>query len=423
MMAQNIKSALIAAVAFALMALPLLGVNLKMQGLSLNVELETANAYWFIAAGVAAVFFVQLARSYIRLPTMSSMPTFSSLVAPRQQALVRNLLMCFVLAAMIAFPFFADRPDIDLSIKILIYVMLGLGLNIVVGIAGLLDLGFVGFYAVGAYTYAMLNSYFGLGFWSALPIAGLFAAFFGFALGFPVLRLRGDYLAIVTLGFGEIIRILLNNFSGLTGGPAGISGIDKPTFFGLEFNRSVRDGGFDTFHNYFGLQYEGVYRLIFIYFVALILVIILLYVINRLIRMPIGRAWEALREDEIAARSLGLNPTLIKLSAFTIGASTAGLAGALFAAYQNAIEPLSFVFIESVIILAVVVLGGMGSLTGVVLAAIALIFMQDYFTEYNEYRMLFFGIALVLMMIWRPQGLVPMKRPKIYLHGGRGNEE
>ncbi len=198
----------------------------------------------------------------------------------------------------------------------------------VVGLSGLLVLGYGGFYAIGAYTFALLNHYYGLGFWTCLPIAGLMAAAAGFLLGFPVLRLRGDYLAIVTLGFGEIVRILLLNNTEITGGPNGISQIPKPTFFGLRSSsRTAREGGWDTFSNFFGPEYDPSDRVIFLYLVALLLVVLSLFVINRLLRMPLGRAWEALREDEIACRSLGLSPRRIKLTAFTISAAFAGFAG------------------------------------------------------------------------------------------------
>jgi len=293
-------------------------------------------------------------------------------------------------------------------------VMLGLGLNIVVGLAGLLDLGYVGFYAVGAYGYALMAMYFDVGFWTGLLIAGLLAALFGFLLGFPVLRLRGDYLAIVTLGFGEIIRILLNNMTWLTNGPNGIGGIPKPTLFGLEFSRRASEG-MQSFHEFVGISYSSEHRIIFLYLLALLLVLITLFVINRLLRMPIGRAWEALREDEIACRALGINPTAVKLSAFTIGATFAGFAGCFFAARQGFISPESFTFIESAIILAIVVLGGMGSQVGVILAAIIMTILPEMAREFDEYRMLLFGLMMVLMMIWRPQGLLPMSRPHLEL--------
>lgn len=333
---------------------------------------------------------------------------------PLDVPLVQKLVWLVIILAALAFPFLAGRSQIDLATLVLIYVMLGLGLNIVVGLAGLLDLGYVGFYAVGAYTYALLAQYFGIGFWSGLVAAGIMAAFFGFILGFPVLRLRGDYLAIVTLGFGEIIRILLNNLTEITGGPRGIGSIPKPTLFNLEFARRAPEGT-QTFHDFFGIAFNSNHRVIFLYLLALVLVLITLFVINRLMRMPIGRTWEAMREDEIACRALGLNPTNIKLSAFTIGATFAGFAGSFFAARQGFISPESFTFIESAIILAIVVLGGMGSQIGVVLAAIIMTVLPELAREFNEYRMLLFGLMMVLMMIWRPQGLLPMKRPHVEL--------
>ena len=314
-----------------------------------------------------------------------------------------------LLAALLALPFVASRSVVDLATLTLIYVILGLGLNVQVGLAGLLDLGFVGFYAIGAYGYALLNQYLGLSFWQALPLAGLLAAGFGFLLGFPVLRLRGDYLAIVTLGFGEVIRILLNNLTTWTGGPNGISGIPKPTLFGLEFARKAEEGS-QTFHQYFGIKYVADHKVIFLYLMAVLLTLFTLFVINRLLRMPLGRAWEALREDEIACRSLGLNPTVIKLSAFAIGAAFAGFAGSFFAARQGFISPESFTFIESAIILAIVVLGGMGSQAGIILAAIIMTVLPEVAREFNEYRMMMFGLLMVVMMLWRPQGLLPMTR-------------
>lgn len=300
----------------------------------------------------------------------------------------------------------------------LLYVMLSLGLNIVVGFAGLLDLGYIAFYAVGAYTWALLASpHFGLHlpFWAILPIALAVACLFGVLLGAPTLKLRGDYLAIVTLGFGEMIRLLLINLNTLTGGPDGISGIPKPTVFGLEMTRRASTEGGTTFHDFFGLTFQNQHMVIYLYMMALLLALVTLFVSTRLIRMPVGRAWEALREDEIACRSLGLNPTRIKLSAFTLGATFAGFGGAFFAARQGMVNPESFTFIESALILAIVVLGGMGSQVGVILAAILLTVLPELAREFAEYRMLMFGLVMVLMMMWRPQGLLPMKRPHVEL--------
>jgi branched-chain amino acid transport system permease protein len=251
-----------------------------------------------------------------------------------------------MLALALCFPFIATKYLLTVAILGLIYVLLGLGLNIVVGLAGLLDLGYVAFYAIGAYGLALGYQYLGLGFWTMLPLAALLAAAAGALLGFPVLRMHGDYLAIVTLGFGEIIRLILNNWLSFTGGPNGISA-PPPTLFGLEFGRRAKEGGI-PFHEFFHLTYNPNLKFIFIYAVLLAVVMLVLYVKHRLTRMPIGRAWEALREDEVACRSMGLNHVLVKLSAFTLGASTAGIAGVFFATYQmrcvstvqNSIKPM-----------------------------------------------------------------------------------
>jgi len=316
----------------------------------------------------------------------------------------------------------------DLSILILTYIMLGWGLNIVVGLAGLLDLGYVAFYAVGAYTFALLATHYGLGFWICLPIAGLAAALWGVILGFPVLRLRGDYLAIVTLAFGEIVRIVLLNWTDLTNGPNGISGIPKPTFFGLPFSNT----GDLTFSSFFGLRYDHLQGIIFLYYVILGLAFLTNIVTIKLRRLPIGRAWEAMREDEIACRSLGINTTITKLTAFATGALFGGLAGSFFATRQGFISPESFTFIESAIILAIVVLGGMGSQLGVAIAAIVMVGgfealrhtggLQEVFGEGFDpalYRMLLFGIAMVAIMVWRPRGIIGSRTPSIVLDEGR----
>ena len=311
----------------------------------------------------------------------------------------------------------------NFGVQILIYVMLGWGLNIVVGLAGLLDLGYVAFYAVGAYSYALLAKTFGLSFWILLPLAGCLASFWGILLGFPVLRLRGDYLAIVTLAFGEIIRIVIINFVDLTNGYAGIGGIPRPTFFGIPFNAD--DDGFAAV---FGLEFSPIYRTIFLYYLILGLALLTCWVTVRLRRLPVGRAWEALREDEIACRSLGINTTNTKLTAFAIGAMFAGFAGSFFAARQGFISPESFTFMESATILSIVVLGGMGSQIGVAVAAIAMIggteimrdlgFLKSVFGptfDPTQYRMLIFGFAMVLIMIWRPRGLISTRAPSVFL--------
>ena len=304
------------------------------------------------------------------------------------------------------------RYELDLGILVLTYVMLGWGLNIVVGLAGLLDLGYVAFYAVGAYSYALLAQYFGLSFWVCLPLAGILAAFWGVLLGFPVLRLRGDYLAIVTLGFGEIIRLILLNWASLTGGPNGISGIPRPSFFGLAFTAG---GGPGSFADFFGLEPSPTHRVVFLYYLILGLALLTNWVTLRLRRQPLGRAWEAMREDEIACRSLGINITTTKLTAFALGAMFGGFAGAFFATRQAFISPESFSFIESAIILAIVVLGGLGSQLGVAIAALVLIGGFEVFRDLQEWRMLVFGGAMVLIMIWKPRGLVGSRTPTVAL--------
>ncbi len=313
-----------------------------------------------------------------------------------------------IIVLAIVFPFFGSKYLLTVAILGLIYVLLGLGLNIVVGLAGLLDLGYVAFYAIGAYGLALGYQYLGLGFWSMLPLAALMAAAAGALLGFPVLRMHGDYLAIVTLGFGEIIRLVLNNWLAFTGGPNGVS-VPSPTFFGLEFGRRAREGGIPI-HEFFNISYNPNLKFIFIYAVLFLVVLLVLYIKHRLTRMPIGRAWEALREDEIACRALGLNHVLVKLSAFTLGASTAGLAGVFFATYQGFVNPTSFTFFESALILAIVVLGGMGSTIGVVIAAFVLTVAPELLRSFAEYRVLLFGMLMVVMMIWRPRGLIRISR-------------
>ena len=416
-MTGRFRSAAFSALLVVAVAWPVLGLKLTTVGIRLEVHNASPAVLWTIALCALAMFFWQLLRDRLAslwagVPGPSGVPgqVKSLLALPRTQ---RWGILALILLAL-AWPFFASRGAVDLATLILIYVMLGLGLNIVVGLAGLLDLGYVGFYAVGAYTYALLSHYYGVGFWTALPLAGAMAALFGFLLGFPVLRLRGDYLAIVTLGFGEIIRILLRNLTDVTGGPNGLGNIDKPTLFGLTFERRASEG-LRTFHEFFGLPYDPLNKVIFLYLIALVLVLATLFVINRLLRMPIGRAWEALREDEIACRALGLNPTAIKLSAFTLGACFAGFAGSFFAARQGLVTPESFTFIESAIILAIVVFGGMGSQLGVILAAVVMILLPELMREFSEYRMLLFGALMVLMMIWRPQGLLPVQRPHLEL--------
>src|SRR5450759_1431067 len=298
----------------------------------------------------------------------------------------------------------------NFGIQILIYVMLGWGLNIVVGLAGLLDLGYVAFYAVGAYSYALLAKTFGLAFWILLPLAGILSSFWGVLLGFPVLRLRGDYLAIVTLAFGEIIRLVIINWQSLTGGPNGVSGIPRPTLFGIPLT-----AGDDGLAARLGIEFSPTQRIVFLFYLILALALLTNWVTIRLRRLPIGRAWEALREDEVACRALGINTTTTKLTAFATGAMFGGFAGAFFATRQGFISPESFTFQESALVLAIVVLGGMGSQLGVALSALTMIGGFELFRGLEQYRMLVFGLAMVLLMIWRPRGLIGHRAPTVFL--------
>lgn len=302
----------------------------------------------------------------------------------------RNFLFAGLLLVAVIFPFVVSTYQTNIMITALMYVVLGLGLNIVVGMAGLLDLGFVAFYAVGAYSYALLNHHFGLGFWAVLPIGGGLAALAGILLGFPVLRLRGDYLAIVTLGFGEIIRLVLENWGEFSKGPSGISNISRPGFFGME------------------LSLES--SILYIYYIMIAFMIFTIFVVNRLQDSRLGRAWIALREDEIACQAMGIDKQKTKLAAFSLGAFWAGLMGVIFAAKTTFINPASFTFLESAIILSIVVLGGMGSIVGVIIGALVLILLPEYLRALSEYRMLAFGAILVAMMIFRPQGLIATVR-------------
>lgn len=301
-----------------------------------------------------------------------------------------------ILAFLILVPFFADRYTLDLATQTGIYIVLALGLNIVVGQTGLLVLGYVAFYAVGAYSYALLSVHAGVSFWAALPIAAFLAGIFGLLLGAPTLRLRGDYLAIVTLGFGEITRIVLNNWDSLTGGPNGISGVPRPSLGPVGFNK---------------MEYY--------YFLVLAMVALTVFVVGRLNGSRIGRAWIAIREDEVAAEAMGVNTTGLKLLAFALGAMLAGLAGVFYVAKMGFVSPESFNFFESVIILCMVVLGGMGSIPGVILGAVVLYLLPEGLREFQQYRMLIFGGAMVAMMVFRPQGFIGTRRHGLEMQAQR----
>ena len=407
----DIKKSLVDTILAGLIALIVFGpiVGVVLDGYSF--KLEPVRLAWMIGAVMLGRLLLSL---YLQTPAglrimdrFESSDSGISVLPPGYKTRLRWIVPLVILAAVI-FPFFASKYLLTVIILGLIYVLLGLGLNIVVGLAGLLDLGYVAFYAIGAYGLALGYQYLGLGFWTVLPLAALTAALAGALLGFPVLRMHGDYLAIVTLGFGEIIRLILNNWLSFTGGPNGMP-VPSPTFFGLEFGRRAKEGG-TPIHEFLGIDYNQNFKFLFIYVVLFLVVLLVLYIKHRLTRMPVGRAWEALREDEIACRAMGLNHVLVKLSAFMLGASTAGLAGVFFASYQGFVNPSSFTFFESALILAIVVLGGMGSTVGVVIAAFVLTVAPELLRSFADYRVLLFGILMVLMMIWRPRGLIRISR-------------
>ena len=422
------REGVLAALAMAVLSFPVILLRAEADE-SNRLVLQTRWSWLLVAmvAGFVGRFAVALLRGRIARPT----PVTADLKhAPARRG--ARFLPLIGLVAMVAYPVAilvglgpqgALKWVDNYGIQILIYVMLGWGLNIVVGLAGLLDLGYVAFYAVGAYTYALLSTTYGLSFWICLPLAGLLAALWGVILGLPVLRLRGDYLAIVTLAFGEIIRIVLVNWSVVTNGDAGIASIPRITFFGLPF--TAGQSGFAAF---FGLKFSPIHRVIFLYYLVLILALLTNAATLRLRKLPIGRAWEALREDEIACRSLGIDTTKTKLTAFALGAMVGGFAGAFFAVRQGFVSPSSFNFIESATILAIVVLGGRGSQIGVALAAFAIIGLTELLRELDflkavfgsdfdptQYRMLLVGFAMVMMMNIRPRGFISSRTPSVAL--------
>ena len=408
-----------AAVAFIalLLGIPMIGLTTIDQGGALRIATRWPALLAFIAACFVGRLLLRYGFDRLRARKLARE---QAAAAVRDRNLAASPLLTWVgwgaLGVSLALPivFTDNRYVVDTATTVLIYVMLGWGLNVVVGLAGLLDLGYVAFYAVGAYTYAILSTQFGWGFWEALPLAGLAAASFGILLGWPTLRLRGDYLAIVTLGFGEIIRIVLVNWTELSGGPNGIASIPRPSFFGLPF-KAGGDEESATFASFFGLEFSPMHRIIFLYYLILVLALLTNLLVLRLRKLPVGRAWEALREDEIACKALGINVTNVKLSAFALGAMLGGFAGVFFAARQGFISPESFVFTESAIILAIVVLGGMGSQLGVVLAASVLVLLPEFGRNFSEYRMLAFGLAMILIMVWKPGGLLAARQPTLRL--------
>lgn len=387
---QEIKKSLLAAIWFMFLTFPIMVIRV-------NTIEKTIQWRWerMIMVGLATFLLSFLWRYLLRRKEMGQAQAEIGATGRSLSVRVRELLknpvvsrsaLALVALLAVCFPFISSLYQINIMTTALIYVMVGLGLNIVVGLAGLLDLGYVAFYAVGAYSYALLNYHFGLGFWTLLPVGALLAMLFGIILGFPVLRLRGDYLAIVTLGFGEIIHLVLKNWNALSFGPSGIDQIPRPELLGIDLTPQQT-------HAY-------------IYYLMLGLTLFTIIVVRRLENSRVGRAWVALREDEVACQAMGIDKTRTKLSAFAMGATWAGMGGVVFAAKTTFINPSSFTIWESIIILCVVVLGGMGSIVGVACGAFILILLPEYLRAFSQYRLLIFGAVLVLMMVFRPGGLI-----------------
>lgn len=395
---------------FMFLTLPLLVV--RVNTISHEIEWRWANLAWIGFGAFAVAWFWQFsierrmnrrAQAVASAHAAPAKPTLTQRLAD-DPALSRRLLLIVALLA-IVFPWLVSTGQnfyhVNVMVSALIFVVLGLGLNITVGLAGLLDLGYIAFFAVGAYTYALLSKNFDLGFWTCLPLGGLMGMLFGLVLGFPILRLRGDYLAIVTLGFASITKIVLENWDTVFGGAAGIAGIPRPDLFGMEL--------------------DGRQKSVYTYYIVLALVVLTILVTTRLKNSRIGRAWMALREDEIACVAMGVDMAQTKLSAYALGAFWAGLVGVIFAAHNNFINPDSFTFMDSAMILAMVVLGGMGSILGVIIASLALKLLPEYLRAFAEYRMLVFGAVMVLMMIFRPQGLINNMRRKYEYDTAQGS--
>lgn len=398
---KNLKQSLAVALWFIFLTFPLMVVKV-------NTSDNVVQWRWMNILWVGLAFFVLsfVWRYALNRKEAKLMAAQSGQDDQQKPSKIRELLedknfrskaLMALMAFVLVFPWVFDTYQSTIMISALIYVVLGLGLNITVGLAGLLDLGYVAFFAVGAYAYALLNHHFGLGFWTCLPLGAGLGGLFGVILGFPILRLRGDYLAIVTLGFGMIVKVVLENWSDFSFGPSGIANIDKPGLFGMEMDISASTT--------------------YIYYIMIALVILTIVVTGRLKNSRMGRAWIALREDEIACVAMGIDMARTKLSAYALGACWAGMVGVMFAAKTTFINPASFTFMESAIILSIVVLGGMGSILGVILGAMILILMPEYLRAFSEYRMLIFGAAMVIMMIFRPQGIISNIRQKYEFKG------
>lgn len=426
------KKALLAALVTFGLSFPIV---VFLTSVNLSNQLVLKERWWLAAMFAAAAFVLQFAVSILRRSGAERAPLSNVMSTAPAHPLIRELPRVG-LVFLLAYPFLvwamtgnagAIKWIDNFGIQILIYILLAWGLNVIVGYAGLLDLGFVAFYAVGAYTTALLAKTFGLSFWILLPLAGVLAAFWALLVGLPILRLRGDYIAIVTLAFAEIVRLVLVNWVPVTGGYAGVSGIPAPTIAGYTLTT-----GPNNLAMAIGLPPSPLYRLFFMFYLILALVVFCYWATKRLRTLPVGRAWEAMREDEIACRSLGISIATTKVSAMAAGAFFGGLGGAFFASRQGFISPESFVFMESAVLVAIVVLGGLGNMMGVAIAAVVMIGGTELLRELTvlkrlfgpdfdptQYRMLLFGLAMVMIMVWRPKGLIASREPSVRLGTSR----
>ena len=404
-MLEELKKSFLIAIWFMFLTFPIMVIRV-------NTIYQTVEWRWdrMVMVGIGAFFLSLLWRFLLRRKESAFVQQESGSEAKepllqrlrKDPRIVRPALILTLLFFLLI-PLIFSWHKTTIMTNALIYTLLALGLNIVVGLAGLLDLGYVAFFAVGAYSYALLNLHFDIGFWAALPVGGILGLLFGLMLGFPILRLRGDYLAIVTLGFGQIIRLILENWNEFSFGPSGIDNIPAPGFFGLSMTLKQTH--------------------IFIYYLMVGLTLFAVVVVRRLKDSRVGRAWMALREDEIACQAMGIDKTRTKLSAFALGATWAGMAGVVFAAKQKFINPYSFTIWESIMILCIVVLGGMGSIAGIIIAAMLLIIMPESLKVFSDYRWLIFGALLVGMMVFRPGGIIGDSRRIYELKSSPAKEE
>ncbi len=399
MVRQELKKLVVYCFFLAILIIPMLGFK--------TTSFQPGRAFKTLGVFVAILalnFLLKIIRGQRQTPQVAKTP-WTEQAAERLDRIPKLYTIGSLLAVAAIFPLFADNYMLDVVITCLIYICLGLGLNIVVGLCGLLDLGYIAFYAVGAYTYSLLNLKFGLSFWAAVPLGIVLGMVVGCIIGYPTLKMRGDYLAIVTMGFGEIIRLVLNNWDSLTAGPNGLFGMQRPELIYPHFTQD-------------GFSWAVVYlkSLPSLYYLILLIAVLTIIGVHRLDHSRVGRAWIAIREDEVAAELSGVPTTWIKLLAYALGAGFASVAGAFFAAKLSYTNPNFFLFMESCIVLCIVVLGGVGSIPGIIVAGFIMIGVPEIFRNLADYRMLAFGGIMTTMMVLKPEGLIPASRRRRELH-------